>query len=82
MKYYQCRCGAREAIGTTPPPRCASCPMCETNLALGPEYYRPASPHEFTTVEIVRTPLGPVPVARCCHCHQTRDEIAAAACLD
>lgn len=75
MLFYRCKCGDRQAWGSMPPPQCAKCPGCGSNLALGPDSHREPKEHEFTAVSSVETDEGPKPLTRCRYCHLTKSEI-------
>jgi len=75
MKYFRCRCGSEQAIGTRPPAPCDVCPLCLSTLAESIVDFVAPIPHEF-----VNECAGPglQPVVRCAHCHRSMDEIEMA----
>lgn len=76
MQYRRCKCGKSEAWGSMPPPRCAGCPECGTNFALGPDAHKPPEPHEFKETK-VDTDDGKGVLTICLWCGETKKEIEA-----
>lgn len=74
MQYYRCKCGESEGWGSMPPPACAACSSCGSDLSLGPDSHRPPKPHTFLP-EPVETNEGTRYLDRCQYCHRTRKEL-------
>ena len=75
MIFYRCKCGEREAIGSMPPPQCARCRKCGSDLASSPDRHREPEPHNFVAHQ-VETDEGPKPLSRCSYCFGSRVEIS------
>ena len=76
MQYYRCKCGDRTAYGSMPPPACARCLGCQSNLATSPHTHAEPEPHSYIT-EHVQTSRGPMPRERCRYCLALKVEIEA-----
>lgn len=74
MLYYRCKCGKREAWGSMPPPQCAICPECKSDLALSKDSHSEPKPHEFEETD-VQTDEGVKKLSRCRWCDKTRKQI-------
>lgn len=74
MQFYRCKCGASRSWGSMPPPLCARCGACGSDLAPGPSLHREPKPHEYL-VEQVATDAGPAPLTRCRWCMKTKAEL-------
>lgn len=59
-----------------PPSRCASCPLCGSNLAESLEPYQEPEPHDFSSVAEVMTPAGLQQETRCRWCDRSPSEVA------
>lgn len=76
MRYYQCKCGNEQWVGSYPPPSCVQCKTCGTTLAEGPDGHLEPRPHEFVE-RMVITDAGMQPLTVCRFCNQTKREIEA-----
>lgn len=77
MVYYRCKCGYSEAWGSMPPPACAQCPQCKSDLSPGPNSHREPKAHVFLP-QPVETNEGVKHLDRCQYCNRTRKQIEAA----
>lgn len=78
MRYYRCKCGDSSAFGSMPPDRCAWCEKCDSSLAEASDLHRERVPHDFSSVQSLKTDQGDATITRCRWCHLTSDEIARA----
>ena len=75
MQYYRCKCGEHTAWGSMPPNRCFKCEKCGSDLAQAPGLHRDPVPHDFTSIENIKTDQGDMTITRCRYCHRTKAQI-------
>lgn len=81
MKFYRCKCGAREAYGSMSPYPCSGCEKCGTTLEQHPDDHRIPKPHDWQT-ELVETDEGKKPRTRCSWCGVKKPSGAAPSEVD
>ena len=72
MRYYRCKCGKREIIGSDYPMPCQSCSECGTTIEGGPGLHKEPEPHAWQTEKTFKNDVLVREATYCSRCGERK----------